>query len=441
MEAYEQITLDQWLQWKEDIRRKLDETAGNFVHIGYRLKQIRDSGMYDGAADVFEFAAREFGLGKSTVSRFIAINEKYSEGGNSLELKEEFRGFSSSKLSEMLTLPDSEIQLITERTTIREIRELKGFNSQEPEGAGKDAEACLPEKGNREAGWTPLEVCLIDFFRARKGMLNDVMQRLDGEPAGYRQAAELMAPSGQASHRKGIVFLFLYDWNTGAKYKLMTAPDPVAMGWRELLDIVRGIYGGCCGPDVWGSFYEEQGTEKRQAEDSAPAQPDQGEGAVAMSQRDNTVEPESGQGGTGTEEAQRKLEDGAGEPAESMAEEARAEEPLKAAVAGEAAMDMDVPPCGKEEEAAVDMDMPPCEKEEDDAVDAALYREELWTEAWSCLESLRKYFSVWDERSIPMESLEKVYQDAVSLEAAIERLLDAKGKEGEDGQEHHAQQG
>lgn len=145
-----------------------------------------------------------------------------------------------------------------------------------------------------------------------------------------------------------------------------------------------------------------------------------------MSQRDNTVEPESGQGGTGTEEAQRKLEDRAGEPAESMAEEARAEEPLKAAVAGEAAMDMDVPPCGKEEEAAVD---------------AALYREELWTEAWSCLESLRKYFSVWDERSIPMESLEKVYQDAVSLEAAIERLLDAKGKEGEDGQEHHAQQG
>lgn len=118
MEAYEQITLDQWLQWKEDIRRKLDETAGNFVHIGYRLKQIRDSGMYDGAADVFEFAAREFGLGKSTVSRFIAINEKYSEGGNSLELKEEFRGFSSSKLSEMLTLPDSEIQLITELSLI-----------------------------------------------------------------------------------------------------------------------------------------------------------------------------------------------------------------------------------------------------------------------------------------------------------------------------------
>ena len=133
MEEYTQITLDEWTSWKEDIRRKLAETAGNFVYIGYRLKQIRDSGMYDGASDIFEFAQKEYGLGKSTVSRFIAINEKYSEGGNSLELKEEFKAFSSSKLSEMLTLPDSEIELITEKTTIREIRELKNFNQQDPE--------------------------------------------------------------------------------------------------------------------------------------------------------------------------------------------------------------------------------------------------------------------------------------------------------------------
>ena len=82
-----QITLNEWMEWKEDIRNKLQETAENFVYIGYRLKQIRDSGMLDGASDIFEFAQREYGLGKSTTSRFIAINEKYSEGGNSLELR------------------------------------------------------------------------------------------------------------------------------------------------------------------------------------------------------------------------------------------------------------------------------------------------------------------------------------------------------------------
>ena len=54
-----QITLNEWMEWKEDIRRKLQETAGNFVYIGYRLKQIRDSGMYDGCESVYEFAEKE----------------------------------------------------------------------------------------------------------------------------------------------------------------------------------------------------------------------------------------------------------------------------------------------------------------------------------------------------------------------------------------------
>ena len=79
MEEYHQITLDEWTKWKEDIRRKLQETAGNFVFIGYRLKQIRNSGMFGGAADIFEFAKQEYGLSKSTTSRFMAINGEIQE--------------------------------------------------------------------------------------------------------------------------------------------------------------------------------------------------------------------------------------------------------------------------------------------------------------------------------------------------------------------------
>ena len=267
MEEYTQITLDQWTQWKEDIRRKLSETASNFVYIGYRLKQIRDSGMYNGAADVFEFAQKEYKLGKSTVSRFIAINEKYSEGGNSLELKAEFRSFSSSKLAEMLTLPDSEIQMITEKTTIREIRELKAFNSQIPEeaaGAGEVIEAAGKPQAPQ---WSPLEKCLIDFFKGRKAMLNDVMKLLEAEKPEYKQAAELMAPSGQASHKKGIVFLFMYDWDRGIKYKLMTEAEPVSMDWPEFLNTVYHIFGTCDQADIWKDFYGELEENEKQKEE------------------------------------------------------------------------------------------------------------------------------------------------------------------------------
>lgn len=257
MEEYTQITLDEWTRWKEDIRQKLAETAGNFVYIGYRLKQIRDSGMYDGAANVFEFAQREYGLGKSTVSRFIAINEKYSEGGNSLELKAEFRGFSSSKLAEMLTLPDSELELITERTTIKEIRELKEFNSQEiqPDEDNLPGHYVVtdyipgpPEKASEEpaaeekpASLTPLEKCLADFFSGRGEVLTGIMESLKQDPPDYRTAADLMNPSGQSSHKKGMVFLFMYDWKTGVKYKILTQPDPVSLTWPELLDMIPGV--------------------------------------------------------------------------------------------------------------------------------------------------------------------------------------------------------
>lgn len=305
MEEYRQITLDEWMQWKENIHKKLDNMASDFVYIGYYLKKIRDSGMYDGAGDFYEFAKKEFGIGKSTVSRFIAINEKYSEGGNSLELKEEFRGFSSSKLSEMLTLPDSEVELITEKTTIREIRELKAFDSRMPE----EVVATSQQNEEKEAAGgegkveTPLEKCLIDFFKDKKDMLNSVMEHLKADPPAYKEAAERMAPS-QTSHKKGIVFLFMYDWNTGVKYKLMGETEPVSMRWEELLDSVYGIFGACEQDDVWGDFYkdaEQQTPEKAEAENTVPSESKCGGEPVATSQQNEGKEAAGGENKEGGE--------------------------------------------------------------------------------------------------------------------------------------------
>ena len=306
MEEYTQITLDEWTQWKEDIRRKLAETANNFVYIGYRLKQIRDSGMFGGAADVFEFAQNEYGLGKSTVSRFIAINEKYSEGGNSLELKEEFKSFSSSKLSEMLTLPDNEIQLITEKTTIRTIRELKRFNEENPEAVQEEEKAAGAKEG---AERTPLERCLIDFFESRKEMLNSVMKCLETDPPEYKQAAELMAPSGQTSHKKGLVFMFLYEWSEGVKYKLMTETEPAYLNWPDFLNIIYNIYGGCDTTNVWEDFYGKEEQEKELEEKAVPAQSNQGSEPVATSQQENEEAHESTEQEAAGSEAEKGSEE------------------------------------------------------------------------------------------------------------------------------------
>lgn len=241
MEGYEQTTLSQWMSWKEDIRRKLEETACNFVYIGYRLKQIRDSGMYDGAEDIFGFALKEYGLGKSTVSRFIAINEKYSEGGDSLELKEEFRGFSSSKLAEMLTLPEEDIPLITERTTVKEIRELKNFDRQQ---AGYDR----TEEGG--TALTALQKCITGYFRDKKDVLNGVVDAVSKNED--KRAAGLINPSGYGTYSRGLIYLFFYGYEQGIKYKQFGQDKIVQMGWHEFLMEIYGIFG-----DIYESGEED----------------------------------------------------------------------------------------------------------------------------------------------------------------------------------------
>lgn len=126
-ELYHQITLDEYISIKEDIKRRLNHLAESFVAIGYRLKQIRDTEAYrqDGYNTIFEFAEKELGLTKSPTSRFMAINDKYSVGGNSLELREEFIGLGKSRLSEMLTMDPEDYVLITAQTSIKDIREIK----------------------------------------------------------------------------------------------------------------------------------------------------------------------------------------------------------------------------------------------------------------------------------------------------------------------------
>lgn len=126
-ELYHQITLDEYISIKEDIKRRLNHLAESFVAIGYRLKQIRDTEAYrqDGYNTIFEFAEKELGLTKSPTSRFMAINDKYSVGGNSLELREEFIGLGKNRLSEMLTMDPEDYVLVTDQTSIKDIREIK----------------------------------------------------------------------------------------------------------------------------------------------------------------------------------------------------------------------------------------------------------------------------------------------------------------------------
>lgn len=148
-----QITIQDWLEWKEDIRNRLQETSENFIIIGYRLKQMRESRMYEqeGCRSLSEFAQREYNLSRSVVSRLIQINDRFSENGNSMELKAEYRNYGFAKLQEMLYLTDEELEEVTEDMTVREVREIRMEREQPEETESEESvEGAGGEKEEKE---------------------------------------------------------------------------------------------------------------------------------------------------------------------------------------------------------------------------------------------------------------------------------------------------
>ena len=114
-------------QLKAALAAELEEEAAGFVRIGYLLKRAKETNMFaeEGYENIYDFAKETYGLDRSTVSRFMAINDRYSMGGNSPYIDERYKGFGRTKLQEMLTIPDVLAEEIRPETTKREIQELK----------------------------------------------------------------------------------------------------------------------------------------------------------------------------------------------------------------------------------------------------------------------------------------------------------------------------
>ena len=135
--------MDEISRWYEDLsyeevknilREKMDVMKKNFIAAGYYMKYIRDNELFreDGYESVWEFAEDNYGIRKSTASRWMAMNDKFSQGGNSPNLADEFKGFEKSQLQEMLYLDDKQIEEVTPDMTVKEIREVRKPEKKSP---------------------------------------------------------------------------------------------------------------------------------------------------------------------------------------------------------------------------------------------------------------------------------------------------------------------
>lgn len=128
---------------KAILQENMTNMKMSFIAAGYYLKYIRDRELFreDGYESIWEFAEDNYGIKKSTASRWMAMNDKFSQGGNSPSLAEEYKGFEKSQLQEMLYLDDKQIEAVTPDMTVRDIREVR-----KPENKSPIEKGCITGK-------------------------------------------------------------------------------------------------------------------------------------------------------------------------------------------------------------------------------------------------------------------------------------------------------
>lgn len=224
MEEYTQITLDDWVRMKENLKRDLIGVQESFVRIGYTLRRIEEQKLYerDGYKNITEFARAEYGLNPSTISRFMSINRKYSIDGYSDRLRPEFVQMGSSKLSEMLSLPDRDLDMIKPEATRESIRELKQFN--------KD----VPEKGAAE----DIRELIGRFFEDNRDDLEALRISEAYSTGEVDKLIEIINPAGTRPYKKGLYFLMMYEQEIKVK-KFGEAPQ--TMSWAEFFSVAKDL--------------------------------------------------------------------------------------------------------------------------------------------------------------------------------------------------------
>lgn len=175
-------------EYKAELDTELSKTAEGFVRIGYLLKVARDTSILEESPyqTVTEFAKAEYGIDKTMVSRFISINDRFSEGGYSDQLQDQFKGYGYAKLTLMLSLPDEINQELSTAHSKADIQAIK--DEVDEEKAISDLEVMM------EGRHVPAPV---------KGLLNMLIYQLgEDSPELYVQMAGITAPDLQEWTRK-----------------------------------------------------------------------------------------------------------------------------------------------------------------------------------------------------------------------------------------------
>lgn len=186
-------------EYKQELDTELKKTAEGFVRIGYLLKVARDTSILaeSGYDNVIDFARAEYGLDKTQVSRFMNINDKFSDGGYAPELKEEYQGFGYAKLSIMLLLPEDVNNLLTPDFSKAEIQQIKDVVDEEKKTT--DIEVMLERKDEaQQALDNNLEKVVFQLGKDNPKIYKEIWEAVKKESETGKYFIRHLIPNGKA---------------------------------------------------------------------------------------------------------------------------------------------------------------------------------------------------------------------------------------------------
>lgn len=189
---------ESYQQYKSTMDQAVGATVQNIVKIGYLLKVARDTGILQesGYTTMKDFAQAEYNIDASMASRFMGINDRYSLGGNSMQLDERYTGYEASKLAEMLTLPDEIIEEIPPEMKRDEIRLIKSQLKEEEKTS--DMEVMIEKYEAKPSEDSDLAAVLKQTLEENYEMFKSI-DKLIYDGCKYEDLYEALAPAGYAA--------------------------------------------------------------------------------------------------------------------------------------------------------------------------------------------------------------------------------------------------
>ena len=269
----ELINYNGYEEFKQAVNRVLNRTVEDFVLTGYLLKQARDTDILQGSgyADEKEFAWGEYRLDTSQVSRYIHVNDKFSEGGYSPKLQEQFRGYGYTKLTIMLSLPDTVIEELTPAYSKAEIQSVK--EEIEEEEKITDIEVILEGEKEEQKELGNLEKALHQIFHDEPELYK-TMHETVRTTCGIKYLQEVLAPDGDKIYSTriqgiGRIMLYMHE-SKDITLHMVRSGDKEFYSWDDALSYCTMITDGEDAEKTWEEVYGEKLPKK---EEIAPVQP------------------------------------------------------------------------------------------------------------------------------------------------------------------------